>query len=106
MSDGTELALLSAKLETLHGDVSEIKGAMSELTKAIMKLALIEERLGVANSAQERAFHVISKLESRVSILEQKAPINDKTNMWIDRGITAVIGAAAMFIWDKVTKGH
>ena len=102
----TEIALLSAKLETLHGDVAEIKGAMSELTKAIMKLALIEERLAVASSAQERAFNAISKIESRVALLEQKAPMNDKTTMWLDRGITAVIGAALMFIWDHVTRSH
>lgn len=102
----TEIALLSVKLETLHGDVAEIKGAMSELTTAIMKLALIEERLGVAANAQERAFSAISKLETRLSALEQKAPLNDKTNMWLDRGITAVIGAAMMFIWDHVTRNH
>jgi chromosome segregation ATPase len=102
----TEIALLSAKLETLHGDVAEIKGAMSELTKAIMKLALIEERLATANSAQERAFNAISKLEARICNLEQKAPANDETKKWVDRGITALIGAALMFIWDRVTKGH
>lgn len=102
----TEIALLSAKLETLHGDVAEIKGAMGELTRAIMKLALIEERLATANSAQERAFSAISKLESRVAGLEQKAPINDKTTMWIDRGITGIIGAVLMFIWEHVTRSH
>lgn len=101
-----EIALLSAKLETLHGDVAEIKGAMNELTRAIMKLALIEERLGVAAAAQERAFSAISKLENRLIVLEQKAPINDKTNVWIDRGITAVIGGALMFIWEHVTRSH
>ena len=100
----TDIALLSVKLETLHGDVAEIKGAMNELTKAIMKLALIEERLGVAAAAQERAFTAISKLESRVFQLEQKAPISDKAAIWVDRGITAIIGAALMFVWDKVTK--
>jgi chromosome segregation ATPase len=100
----TEIALLSAKLETLHGDVAEIKGAMNELTRAIMKLALIEERLAVASSAQERAFSAISKLEVRVMQLEQKSPVADQTAVWVDRGITALVGAALMFIWDKVTK--
>lgn len=97
-----EIALLSAKLETLHGDVSEIKGAMSDLTKAIMKLALIEERLGVANSAQERAFAAISKIESRVYQLEQKTPAADAAAKWVDRGIAGVIGIFLMFIWDKI----
>ena len=103
-SSGSDLALLSMKLETLHGDVAEIKGSMNELTKAIMKLALIEERIGVASAAQERAFTAIAKLETRVHNLEQKAPLNDKTTVWIDRTVLAIIGASLMFIWDKVTK--
>lgn len=100
-----DVALLSVKLETLHGDVAEIKSAMHELTRAIMKLALIEERMGIASEAQERAFKAISRLENRVFELEQKAPMNDETTKWVDRGITAVIGAALMFVWEKVTKG-
>lgn len=98
----TDNALLAARLETLHGDVAEIKSAMNELTQAIMKLALIEERLAVAAKTQERAFDAIDKLESRMALIEQKVPMHDKTTMWIDRGIMAVVGAAAMFVWDKI----
>lgn len=100
----TDTALLAARLDTLHGDVAEIKSAMNELTQAIMKLALIEERLAVAARTQERAFAAIEKLEERVGSLEQKMPINDRTTIWVDRGIMAIVGAAATFIWDKVTK--
>jgi CII-binding regulator of phage lambda lysogenization HflD len=102
----SDLSLLSLKLETLHGDVAEIKGSMNELTKAIMKLALIEERIGTANAAQERAFNSISKLEQRVYQLEQKAPLNDKTTAWIDRGVLFIIGASVMFVIEKIIKGH
>lgn len=101
MSD-TDTALLAARLETLHSDVAEIKNAMNDLTKAIMKLALIEERLAVAARTQERAFVAIEKLEMRMAEIELKAPMNDKTTIWVDRGLTALIGAAAMFIWDKI----
>lgn len=98
------MTLLTVKLETLHSDVAEIKSAMNELTKAIMKLALIEERVGVAAAAQERAFAAIGKLETRVFQLEQKAPISDQTSKWVDRAIMFLVGTVAMFIWDKVTK--
>lgn len=96
-----DMSMLTARLEILHNDVSEIKGAMGDLTRAIMKLALIEERIGVAAAAQERAFAAISKLEARVFQLEQKAPINDQTSVWVDRGITATVGAFLMFLIDK-----
>lgn len=97
-----DTALLAARLETLHGDVAEIKSAMNELAQAIMKLALIEERLAVSSRTQERAFLAIGKLEDRMSAMEIKSPVNEKTTVWVDRGVMAIVGAAAMFIWDKL----
>ena len=103
-SGSADITLLSLKFDTIHADVTEIKGAIREMTAAVNKLAVIEERLATAVSAQERAFSTIAKIEERVTLLEQKAPINDKTTVWVDRVVLAVIGAALMFIWDKVTK--
>ena len=101
---GSEITLLSLKFDVMHNDVAEIKGAMRELTSAITKLALIEERITVTTSAQQRAFDAIRELENRVGVLEQKVPLNDKTTVWIDRTVLAIVGATLMFIWDKVTK--
>lgn len=101
-TSGAEISLLSLKFDVMHNDVAEIKGAMRELTSAITKLALIEERITVTSSAQQRAFDAIKAVEVRVSALEQKAPINDKTTVWIDRGITALVGAFLMFLFDKI----
>jgi len=97
--------LLSARIHTLHEDVSEIKGTLQNLTTAITKLALVEERLANTTAAQERAFKAISRMEERLCALERKIPLTDNTTKWVDRGITALVAAAAMFIWDKVTKG-
>jgi len=104
MSDGN-IDLLSARLQSLHEDVGDIKGTLQNLTAAITKLALVEERLSVTMAAQERAFTAISKIETRLSVLENKIPLTDNTTKWVDRGITAVVAAALMFIWEKVTKG-
>jgi len=100
-----DITLLSVKFDSLHSDVNEIKGAIREMTAAVNKLAVIEERLATAVSAQERAFIAIAKIDSRVTLLEQKAPLNDKTTLWIDRSMLFIVGAFAMFIIDKVTKG-
>lgn len=103
MADNIDL--LSARIHTLHEDVSEIKGTLKDLTTAITKLALVEERLANTTAAQERAFAAISKIESRLALLENKVPVTDSAMKWVDRGVTAVVAAALMFIWDKVTRG-
>lgn len=97
--------LLSARLQSLHEDVGDIKGTLQNLTAAITKLALVEERLSVTMAAQERAFAAIGNVEKRLAALENKVPVTDNAMKWVDRGITAVVAAAAMFVWEKVTKG-
>lgn len=100
-----DINLLALKLQSLHEDVGDIKGTLQNLTAAITKLALVEERLSVTMTAQERAFGAIASVEKRLSALEAKVPVTDSTMKWVDRGITAIVAAACMFIWDKVTKG-
>jgi regulator of replication initiation timing len=96
-----DMSLLSHRLGTLHADVGEMKAAMKELTTAITKLALIEERQSNAASAQERAFIVLAKLEERVSKLEQLAPANKRVNIWLDRATWAGLGLLAMLVVKK-----
>ena len=100
-----DINLLSVRLQSLHEDVGDIKGTLQNLTAAITKLALVEERLSVTMAAQERAFAAISNVEKRLSKLENKVPVTDNAMKWVDRGITAIVAAAVMFVWDKVTKG-
>lgn len=97
--------LLSARLQSLHEDVGDIKGTLQNLTAAITKLALVEERLSVTMAAQERAFAAIGNVEKRLAALEAKVPVTDNSMKWVDRGITAIVAAAVMFVWEKVTKG-
>lgn len=100
-----DVALLTLKFDVMQSDVTEIKAAIKEMTSAVNKLAIIEERLATAVAAQERAFIALGNIEKRVAELEKKEPIYDKTSLWIDRCVTLVIGAVIMLIWDKVTKG-
>lgn len=100
-SQDPDMSLLSHRLDTLHTDVGEMKAAMKELTTAITKLALIEERQTHAASAQERAFLVLSKLEERVARLETLAPANKRVNIWLDRATWAGLGLLAMLVVKK-----
>jgi len=102
--DMQRIGELSSKLISLHEDVSEIKTAIKDLTFAITKLALIEERQMVTNSSLERAFAAISHVESRLFDLEKLAPINNQSRIWVERFILALAGAALAFIWDQVQR--
>ena len=102
----TDVSLLSARLQTLHTDVSDIKGTLKDLTTAINKLALVEERITNAAAAQERTFKALEKLEERIDNLEKAQVIDDNTSKWIDRGIVAFVGAAAAYIWERIRSGQ
>lgn len=96
------LSLSLARMESLHSDVGEIKAALKDLTQAITKLALIEERQAQASLALERAFMAMSKLEDRVQELERAEPTNARTSEWVDRVVWSAAGLAAMFAAAKV----
>lgn len=89
---------LAMKLDMLHGDISEIKSAMDKMTDAITKLALVEQRQGQTAEAMERAFKAIGKIEDRVNTLEQQQPTAKKLEIWVDRLVTALVGALLMFV--------
>lgn len=96
-----EVGLLSHRLGTLHDDVTEMKVAMKDLATAITKLALIEERQANAAAAQERAFKVLERLETRVGALELLVPANKRISIWVDRAAWGSAGLLVMFVLKK-----
>lgn len=98
----TDSNVLAAKLEMLHGDVVDVKTALAELSKAITKLALVEERQAQTAEALERAFKAIGKIEDRLSSLEQAQPKAKETSIWVDRFILWAIMGVMGFIGAKV----
>jgi hypothetical protein len=94
--------VLTVKIDMLHSDVVDMKAAVNELSKAITKLALVEERQAQTADAMERAFKAIGKIEDRLSALELAAPKTKETNAWVDRFILALVMAVAGFIGTKL----
>ena len=92
---------LEFKLETLHGDISEIKMALGKLSDAIVKLALIEERQTVASAALERAFAALERVEERVATLEQSSANSSRTSGWVDKLATAAVGTVILLVLKK-----
>lgn len=91
------MGMLNTRLQVLHEDVTDIKSVLKDLTSAITKLALIEERQTQASVAQERAFKALERIEDRVNALEKRVPMNDHMNRWVERIITAVILAVVVY---------
>ncbi len=96
------IAVFSSQLQALHEDVTEIKEALSNLSTAITKLALVEERQTHASSAIERAFTGIDKLELRIAVLERDQNSGstrwEGTAKWVDRAVVALVTGTLVFI--------
>lgn len=91
-------SLLIARLQTLHDDVGEIKDVLKELSRAVNRLAVVEERQAQINSAIDRAFKSLSELDTRVKALELSQPDSKRTSAWVDRAVMALAGMTAGYI--------
>lgn len=93
--------VLRVQLEGLHKDVKGMEQVLQDLTKAITRLAVMEERQSNAHLAIERAFGLLTKIEERVSGVEQAVNNVTRTSLWVDRGVWAAAAAGAMYIAKK-----
>lgn len=98
----SEDSVLAVKLNMLHSDVVDVKTALNELSKAITKLALVEERQSQTAEAMERAFKAIEKIEIRLSKLEESAPKAKETSAWMDRFVLGIMIAVMGYVGTKV----
>lgn len=90
--------ILGMRLDLLHEDVGEIKTALGKLSDAITKLALVEQSQLQTAEALERAFKAIERVENRLMKLESANVTNSESAKWVDRGVVALVCAAAAAI--------
>lgn len=90
------------KLDALHEDITDIKLVLKELTVAINRLAIVEERQSQAAEALERAFTALEKVEIRVTNLEMVSVNSKQTNDWVGKAIWAALAVLVIFILRKV----
>lgn len=113
MQDDAAFAVLAHKVNSMHDDFVEIRSVLKELTAAINKLALVEERQSQFSTAQERAFKLLERLEikidaaeSRIDTLERDAPANQQTNKWVSTSVWGVVvfvfSIVAAFVMKKL----
>lgn len=90
------------KLDALHADITDIKLVLKELTVAINRLAIVEERQSQAADALERAFTALDKIEVRVSNLEMVSVNSKQTNDWVGKVVWAGLAVLAIIVFRKI----
>ena len=111
--DDTTVKIVADRLQSLHQDVNELKDSMREsmkdMSSAVTKLVLLEERNTQTVRLIERAMKELddqksehNKLVDKVNNLAEQAPLNRQTNRMIDALIYAVVGGVLMFIGKQV----
>lgn len=114
------LVSLSMQIGILQSEMTGVRESLKQMTEAITKLAVIEERmvstavqqdrilgilrdnrtelLGVTRDLSER----IKDIEGRVDNLEKSMPMKELIQNWVLSGAWVVIGVVALFIAKKV----
>lgn len=90
------------KLDALHEDITDIKLVLKELTVAINRLAIVEERQSQAADALERAFTALERVENRVTNLEMVSVNSKQTNDWAGKAVWAGLAVLVIFVLRKV----
>lgn len=114
------LQVVAEKVNTLHVDVTDIRGtlkdSMKEMTTAFNKLIQLEEKqtyilqnidrlAKVAERAHERLDRQLvdeqgkyEKLETRLDTLEKESPLQKQTSQWVLSAVYALAGMMLMYV--------
>lgn len=92
--DHSDIAVAIAKIDTLAGDMAELKASVKELTTAVSRLAVIEERQSSSNESLGRAFKQIESLQSRLAALEQAQPIQKQSSDFVQQAVKYIVALA------------
>lgn len=91
MPPEADIAVAIAKLDLVTSDLSDLKMSMRELTSAVSRLAVIEERQSATNESIGRAFKQIDGLSVRVGTLEVAQPIQKQSSDYVQKAVGYII---------------
>ena len=98
MSQETEIALLTNKVESLHEDMSEMKAVMRDIANALTKLAIIDERQEKMSETQGRIFKLLDNHGERINELEKDDRRQSLAVNWVFGATWAAAGAFGMIV--------
>lgn len=100
-SSDAALEIIAERMNRMAIDMDDMRMSMKELSHAMSRIAIVEERIARNASATERAFKNIEGIDQRVTTLESKSVQYGKTTDWVDKVIWAVIGAVLLAVLFK-----
>ena len=98
MSQETEIALLTNKVESLHEDMSEMKTVMRDIANALTRLAIIDERQEKMSETQGRIFKLLDNHGERITELEKDDRRQSLAVNWVFGATWAAAGAFGMIV--------
>jgi len=98
MSQETEIALLTNKVESLHEDMSEMKAVMRDIANALTKLAIIDERQEKMSETQGRIFKLLDNHGERINELEKDDRRQSLAVNWVFGATWAAAGAFGIVV--------
>jgi len=98
MSQETEIALLTNKVQSLHEDMSEMKVVMRDIANALTKLAIIDERQEKMSETQGRIFKLLDNHGERISELEKDGGRQKMAVDWVFGATWATVGVVGMYL--------
>jgi hypothetical protein len=98
MSQETEIALLTNKVESLHEDMSEMKTVMRDIANALTRLAIIDERQEKMSETQGRIFKLLDNHGERINELEKDDRRQSLAVSWVFGATWAAAGAFGMIV--------
>lgn len=133
MSGSDQFALIEHRLANIEGTHSDLKEAIRDLTQAIHKLAVIDERQVQSAVAVDKLSSTIDKahtridslssrvvevaekmrtdsetkqaaLEKRLVELEKAEPMQKQTSQWVFGALWGLAGLAGSYAFNKITK--
>lgn len=90
------------RFASLSDDIKEVKSTLKELTAAVNRLAVIEERQVTDRASLDRAFGSIKDHEGRLKCLEAGQITNKQTSAWVHQAVWACVAFIALVVAKKV----
>jgi prefoldin subunit 5 len=95
------LELIAEQISAVKQDVDEIKVSIRDLTSAVIRISLIEERQVTTAATLTKLTDMIEKLDCRLRKIEALEPIKLRTSDWVINALTAAAIAAIAFVAAK-----
>lgn len=94
-SQSSDTAVLRAELKGVREDVAEVKAGMQDISRAILTLALVEQRQSTHQERLDGLDRDVREHADRIAEVERDMPGLKDLRRWVIAGVAAVALAAS-----------